>query len=86
MLPEPQKQAFQAFSGSVRQNDILDPKTTRLIYLAVSMAVGCYPWMNHCLSDAKENQITDQEIGAAQSIVMAVLAGSVDARFKDATE
>jgi len=43
MLPEPQKQAFQAFSGSVRQNDILDPKTTRLIYLAVSMAVGCYP-------------------------------------------
>jgi len=42
--------------------------------------------MNHCLSDAKENQITDQEIGAAQSIVMAVLAGSVDARFKDATE
>ena len=43
MLPEKQHHAYEAFSASVRQNDILDPKTTRLIYLAVSMAVGCYP-------------------------------------------
>lgn len=43
MLPENQNQAFQAFSKSARENDILDPKTTLLIYLAVSMAVGCYP-------------------------------------------
>lgn len=43
MLPQAQHQAYDAFSASVRQNDILDPKTTRLIYLAVAMAVGCYP-------------------------------------------
>jgi hypothetical protein len=43
MLPEKQNQAFQSFAASVRQNDILDPKTTRLIFLAVSMAFGCYP-------------------------------------------
>ena len=43
MLPEEQNQAFQSFSSSVRQNDILDPKTTDLIYLAVAMAIGCYP-------------------------------------------
>ncbi len=41
--------------------------------------------MNHCLSDAKENQISDAEIGAAQAIVMAVSAGRVNAQFKDAT-
>jgi len=41
--------------------------------------------MNHCLSDAKENHITDQEIGAAQAIVMAVSAGRVNAQFEDAT-
>jgi hypothetical protein len=43
MLPEQLDQAFQTFSAGVRENDILDPKTTRLIYLAASMAIGCYP-------------------------------------------
>jgi hypothetical protein len=43
MLPKNLNQAFQSFSAGVRENDILEPKTTRLIYLAVSMAVGCYP-------------------------------------------
>ena len=42
--------------------------------------------MNHCLSDAKENKISDREIGAAQAIVMAVCAGRVNAQFSDATE
>jgi hypothetical protein len=41
--------------------------------------------MNHCLSDAKESQINDQEIGTVQAIVMAVSAGSVNAQFRDAT-
>ena len=41
--------------------------------------------MNHCLSDAKENHISDEEIGAVQAIVMAVSAGRVGAQFEDAT-
>ncbi|MCG8616067.1 MAG: carboxymuconolactone decarboxylase family protein [Desulfobacterales bacterium] len=43
MLPEKQQVTYQAFSEAVRQNDILDPKTTRLLYLASAMALGCYP-------------------------------------------
>jgi hypothetical protein len=43
MLPTDQNQTYQSFAASVRENDILDAKTTRLIYLAVSMAIGCYP-------------------------------------------
>jgi alkylhydroperoxidase/carboxymuconolactone decarboxylase family protein YurZ len=43
MLPEKQQQAYEAFSTAVRQNDILDPSTTRLIYLGAAMALGCYP-------------------------------------------
>ena len=43
MLPEKQKQAYESFAAGVRNNAILDPKTTRLIYLAASMALGCYP-------------------------------------------
>jgi len=37
------------------------------------------------LSVAKEEGISDDEIGAAQSIVMAVSAGRVNAQLKDAT-
>ena len=43
MLPETQADTFASFSDSVRQNTILDEKTTRLIYLASAMAMGCYP-------------------------------------------
>ena len=41
--------------------------------------------MNHCLSDAKENQVSDEEIAAAKAVVMAVSAGRVNAQFEDAT-
>jgi hypothetical protein len=41
--------------------------------------------MNHCLSDAKENQVSDAEIGAAQAIAMAVSAGRINAQLADAT-
>jgi len=40
--------------------------------------------MEHYLSEAKENGISDDEIGAAQSIVMVVSAGRINAQFKDA--
>ncbi len=41
--------------------------------------------MNHCLSDAKEHNISEAEIGAVKAIVMAVSAGRVNAQFTDAT-
>jgi alkylhydroperoxidase/carboxymuconolactone decarboxylase family protein YurZ len=43
MFPEKQNQAYQLFSESVKNNEILDVKTTRLLYLAAAMAFGCYP-------------------------------------------
>ena len=85
MLPEKQKNAFRSFYDSARNNDILDPKTTLLIHFASAMAFGCYPWMENYLSVAKEEGISDDEIGAAQSIVMAVSAGRVNAQLRDAT-
>ena len=41
--------------------------------------------MEHYLSVAKEAGISDDELGAVQSIVMAVSAGRVNAQLKDAT-
>ena len=43
MAPEKQMKAFDKFYNSVRNNKILDPKTTLLIQMATAMAVGCYP-------------------------------------------
>jgi hypothetical protein len=40
--------------------------------------------MEHYLGVAREIGITDEEIGAAQSIVMAVSAGRVRAQFREA--
>ncbi|MDA8121760.1 MAG: hypothetical protein M0Z38_04240 [Deltaproteobacteria bacterium] len=40
--------------------------------------------MEHYLGVAKEKGIGDDEIGAAQSIVMAVSAGRVRAQFREA--
>jgi hypothetical protein len=42
--------------------------------------------MEHYLGVAKEKGITDNEIGAAQSIVMAVSAGRINAQFREARE
>jgi hypothetical protein len=40
--------------------------------------------MQHYFGVAKENGLTDGEIGAVQSIVMAVSAGKVRAQFREA--
>jgi hypothetical protein len=39
--------------------------------------------MEQYLSVAKEEGISEKEIGAAQSIVMAVSAGRINAQFRD---
>ena len=43
MLPERQHAAFEEFYDSARYNDILEPKTTLLLHLAVALSAGCYP-------------------------------------------
>ncbi len=43
MLPKEQSIAFGRFYKSVRENEVLDPKTTLLLHFAVAMAVGCHP-------------------------------------------
>ena len=43
MLPEKQKNAWDAFYNSARHNTILEPKTTLMLHLASALAVGCYP-------------------------------------------
>ena len=86
MLPERQKQKYEEFFESTAKNGILDMKTTVMIQLAASFSIGCYPWMEHFFGVAKENGITDEEIGAVQSIAMGVSAGRIRAQFKQVRE
>jgi len=43
LLPEKQKQTYEAFYASTAKSDILDQKTTVMIQLAASFVMGCYP-------------------------------------------
>jgi hypothetical protein len=43
MLPEKQKKAYEDFYEAAAGNGILDQKTTTMIQLAASFAIGCYP-------------------------------------------
>jgi hypothetical protein len=43
LLRETQKIAFTDFYKSARFNNILEPKTTLMLHLAVAMALACYP-------------------------------------------
>ncbi len=84
MLREKQLKAYTDFYDSAYLNDVLKPKETLMIHLAAAMAVGCYPWMEAYFGVAKERGLTNDEIGAVQSIVMAVSAGRVKAQFREA--
>ena len=84
MLPDKQLKAYNDFYDSARYNEILEPKITLMIHLASAMAVGCYPWMEHYFGVAKEQGITNDEIGAVQSIVMAVSGSRIRAQFREA--
>lgn len=42
--------------------------------------------MQYYFGVAKEQGITDEEVGAVQSVVMAVTAGKVRAQFREARE
>jgi alkylhydroperoxidase/carboxymuconolactone decarboxylase family protein YurZ len=84
MLSETQKKAFSEFYNTARKNNTLDEKTTFLVHLAASMAVACYPCMKHYLSQAEDSGVTEEEIGAVLSIVMAVSSGRVMMQFNEA--
>ena len=83
MLPEQQQKTFGEFYDSVRENTILDPKTTLLLHLAAAMALGCSPCMEYYLGQVEKAGITAAEIGAVQGVVMAVSAGKVNAQLRE---
>lgn len=43
MLPKLQKETYEEFYKSARENKILSTKTTLMIHLASAMSLGCYP-------------------------------------------
>jgi alkylhydroperoxidase/carboxymuconolactone decarboxylase family protein YurZ len=68
MLSEKQKQLFDAFYDSTEENELIDQKTTTMIQLASSFALGGHPCIEYYFGVAKEKGLTDEEIGVVQSI------------------
>ncbi|PLX76444.1 MAG: carboxymuconolactone decarboxylase family protein [Desulfuromonas sp.] len=75
---------FSDFYDAVRDESVLDKRTTIMVGLASAMAIGCEPLIEHYLGVARENDISKVEIGAVQGIVMAVSAGKVNALMRRA--
>jgi alkylhydroperoxidase/carboxymuconolactone decarboxylase family protein YurZ len=84
MLPKKQRDAFTEFCDAAYDKEILADRETAMLQLAVAMAVGCYPWMRHYLGVARELGLTEDEIGAVESVVMAVSACRIRTQFADA--
>jgi alkylhydroperoxidase/carboxymuconolactone decarboxylase family protein YurZ len=84
MLPALQQKKYEEFYYSARNNEILDKKTTFLLHIAAAMAVGCVPCMEYYLRQQEKEGVTDEEIGAVQSVVMAVSSGRVNAQLRQA--
>lgn len=82
MLPK-QKELFNEFYNSARFNGVLDDRVSLMIHLGVSMALGCYPCMQYYLEQVDDFNLTDDEINAIESIVMAVAAGKVKQQFNE---
>ena len=78
-----QKEAFDAFYKSARHSGVIDNKTSLMIHLASSMAVGCIPCARYYLEQVDEARVTDDEISAIKTIVMAVSAGRVMMQFDE---
>ncbi len=82
MLPN-QKTAFEDFYKSARHNGVLSDKTSLLVHLGAAMAVGCYPCMKYYMGQVDKESVTDDEISAVESIVMAVSAGRIREQFNE---
>jgi len=82
MLPK-QKKAFDDFYSSARHNGVLSDKSSLLVHLGAAMAVGCYPCMKYYMGQVDKEGVTDEEISAVESIVMAVSAGRIREQFSE---
>jgi alkylhydroperoxidase/carboxymuconolactone decarboxylase family protein YurZ len=83
MLSQKNQKAFQSFYKAAGDNSALDARSRALVSLATSMALGCYPWIRHYLGVAREQGLTDEEIGAIEMHVMTVAAGKIKAQVSD---
>ena len=84
MLAKGEKSAFDRFYRQALKNKVLDDKTTLLVHYATALAYGCRACIEHYIRMVKEGEgLTEEELGAVQAIVMAQVAGRIQARFKE---
>lgn len=79
MIPPKPNQAFEDLVATVKDNGVLSPETTTLIFLGAALAIRCRPCAEKSIAQGKELGLSDEQMGLAASIAMCVRAGSARA-------
>ena len=76
MIPPKQNEAFEKLLESVKDNGVLSRDTTTLVFLGAAMAIRCKHCAERFIAQAKEQGISEEQMGAVAAIAMCVRAGS----------
>ena len=85
ILPK-QNEAFENFLATVKENGALDQETTILVFLGAAMAIRCKHCAERFIAQAKEQGISEEQMGAVAAIAMCVRAGSARAMALEIAE
>ena len=75
LLTDKQQELYDSFYESTHKNEHIDSKTELLVGLAAAIAMNCSPCTGYYLKQAKNANITKDEISEVLAKVMAVAAG-----------
>lgn len=82
-LSEKAESAFNHFADEAYGEGVLDSRTKELLALAASIMADCTPCIRHHGGAALAAGATADEILEVSAIVMAILAGSKRAKYRD---
>ncbi len=74
---------YDAFSGKVYEENILNRKVKELIALSCSVMADCIPCINWHYNQAVEAGATKEEMAEAFAIAMSVCSGSKRAKYSE---
>lgn len=86
LLTDKQQELYDSFYESTHNNEHIDSKTELLVGLAAAIAMNCSPCASYYLKQAKNVNISKDEISEVLAKVMAVAAGQKRLQIQEIIE
>lgn len=86
LLTDKQQELYDSFYESTHNNEHIDSKTELLVGLAAAIAMNCSPCTSYYLKQAKNVNISKDEISEVLAKVMAVAAGQKRLQIQEIIE